>query len=51
MADGGLYVMITSVLLMQMFFVEWQAFQELSAPLLVLDMVVDMVLALIQGLR
>ena len=43
MANGGQYVMITSVVLMQMLFVEWQVFQELSASLLVLDMVEDII--------
>ena len=35
--------MITSVELMQMLFVEWQVFQQLSASLLVLDMVEDII--------
>ena len=43
MANGELYVTATSVLLMQMLFVEWQVFLELSVLSIMLHLVEDII--------
>ena len=43
MVNGGPYVTITSVLPMQMLFVEWQGFPKLFVLYIMLDLVEDMV--------